>query len=353
MNVGVVIGRFQFFHNGQYALIENVLKQDDVDLLVICLGTHAVARTTRNPFYTNEREAHIRACFPNTRIMFTYIHDHPNDTPSWVKETVTKVNQLALVRDKITVYGNRKEDTGWYMDLFSAHGWDVKDLALDSNLCASTVRDLAFRGLSFTDLVPAPMGKILTEWLTTEDGQTLSAAYVKECEYKKTYENLPYPPIFQATDALVTCMGYVLLVRRGSLRGKGLLAMPGGFLEADETILDGTIRELMEETWIGVTEEELRKAYRKTIRADFPYRSTIGRVISDVSHFELPARIFENGKLPAVKPSGDGETTEVLWIPMEKLRGDYYKDMDNVRIQFFEDHLQHIKTLLNHIEAMR
>lgn len=50
----------------------------------------------------------------------------------------------------------------------------------------------------------------------------------------------------------------VLLVRRGNEPYKGCWALPGGFMEMDESIERCAVRELMEETGLAVDEKRLR-----------------------------------------------------------------------------------------------
>ena len=56
---------------------------------------------------------------------------------------------------------------------------------------------------------------------------------------------------------VVTCLpvadaGDVMLLRRGIEPGRGLWAQPGGFMEIDETVEAGTVRETLEETGLLV-----------------------------------------------------------------------------------------------------
>ena len=51
----------------------------------------------------------------------------------------------------------------------------------------------------------------------------------------------------------------VLLIKRGREPNKGLWAFPGGFLEIDEELIDGAVRELREET--GLTGIELKQMH--------------------------------------------------------------------------------------------
>jgi ADP-ribose pyrophosphatase YjhB (NUDIX family) len=49
-----------------------------------------------------------------------------------------------------------------------------------------------------------------------------------------------------------------LVIRRGNEPFKGILALPGGFVDEDETVECAAVRELEEETSVRVTEDRLR-----------------------------------------------------------------------------------------------
>ena len=104
--------------------------------------------------------------------------------------------------------------------------------------------------------------------------------------------------------------------------GKGLFALPGGFVNQNETVRDASIRELREETKIKVPEAVLRGSIRDHETFDDPYRSTLGRVITKAYHFKLPDDIT----LPKVKGADDAEKAK--WVPISELRED----------QLFDDH---------------
>ena len=61
----------------------------------------------------------------------------------------------------------------------------------------------------------------------------------------------------------VTDRGEVMLLRRGIEPGYGLWAQPGGFLEIDETVNEGAIRETLEEVGLVVEPGEIVGLYSR------------------------------------------------------------------------------------------
>ncbi|MDE4951013.1 NUDIX domain-containing protein, partial [Francisella tularensis] len=67
-------------------------------------------------------------------------------------------------------------------------------------------------------------------------------------EYTRLWLKAPFKPNFVTVDAVVIVNDHILMVQRKAHPGKDLCALPGGFLECDETIAQAIIRELFEET---------------------------------------------------------------------------------------------------------
>lgn len=149
------------------------------------------------------------------------------------------------------------------------------------------------------------------------------AAYLTA--YRETWAAAPYPPVFVTVDALVTWRDEVLLIERGRLPGRGLMALPGGFVDPSETLATACVREVREETGLELA-AEVPAAARVF---DDPERSLRGRTITHVFHFDLdPARAR-----PAVAGADDARAAR--WLPQAGLGP----------AQFFEDHyaiLQHM-----------
>lgn len=60
--------------------------------------------------------------------------------------------------------------------------------------------------------------------------------------YSQGWEGAPYPPTFVTVDAVAVHSGHLLMVARGSQPGKGLWALPGGFVHGNERLMDAVPR---------------------------------------------------------------------------------------------------------------
>jgi ADP-ribose pyrophosphatase YjhB (NUDIX family) len=70
-------------------------------------------------------------------------------------------------------------------------------------------------------------------------------------------------PRLVVTTIPITADGRVVLIRRGIEPGYGAWAQPGGFLEVDETVGEGAIRETLEETGLIVEPGEIVGLYSR------------------------------------------------------------------------------------------
>jgi 8-oxo-dGTP diphosphatase len=79
----------------------------------------------------------------------------------------------------------------------------------------------------------------------------------------ESYDASAYPPFAVTVDLVVLTIGEgalrVLLVRRGARPFKGRLALPGGFVDADENLSHAAARELREETGLDVDDVHLEQ----------------------------------------------------------------------------------------------
>ena len=79
----------------------------------------------------------------------------------------------------------------------------------------------------------------------------------------------PLAPIV-GVGAVVVDLGRVLLVRRGREPLKGKWSLPGGMLELGESLLEGVVREVREETGLEVEPVELIELLDRIVREKGP-----------------------------------------------------------------------------------
>ena len=95
----------------------------------------------------------------------------------------------------------------------------------------------------------------------------------------------------------------VLLIKRGNEPFKGLWALPGGFLNPDETAEEGALRELREETGVEAAEVEQLHTFSD------PKRDPRDRVIS-IAYMAIV-------KMQEVK--GGDDASDARWFPIDNL----------------------------------
>ena len=328
------IGRFQPPHSGHFATIRKALEQ--TERLLLFIGSHEVCRSLRNPFTTEERMEMLKSSLtPGElgKIIFIPIHDSNYNCNEWVAGVKKVQTRHALSgQSKTAIIGRKKDGTSYYLDLFPE--WEFLEMPLLENGLSSTeIRIKWFSGtLTEQDKIPLAVYNYLKNKGNEEWAKILKEEYKLVEEYKKEWASAPYPPVFVAGDALVICKEHVLLIKRGAFPGKGLFAMPGGFLEHTEPIRNCAIRELIEETGIDLCYKELDKSIRDYRVFDDPNREPRGRMISHTFLFDLQTQDF-----PKLKAADDASAA--LWFPLE--------DLEKIRSQFAGDHYKIIRNMLS------
>ncbi|WP_332813236.1 NUDIX domain-containing protein [Ramlibacter sp.] len=161
------------------------------------------------------------------------------------------------------------------------------------------------------DLAPAAAA-LAREWLAGADFGRLREEWRVIAGEKKAWSVAPYPVVLVTVDAVVQAGGQVLLVQRGRAPGRGLWALPGGFLDPGETVLQAALRELAEETGWPLGAREMRQALRGVQVFDHPRRSQRGRIVTHAHHFDLGP-----GPPPAVR--GGDDAAAARWVPLADL----------------------------------
>lgn len=338
---GVFIGRFQPLHVGHEHVARQALLQ--TKHLIILIGSANIARDTRNPFTYAERAAMFTSVFGREiatgRIILKPLNDHLYSDTAWcaevqatVKNTILDVGNgggfqnLGLRDFKVCLTGYGKDASSYYLKLFPE--WESVQIASQYGTFSSTdVRNKLFQR------IPEVPASILPPGIHAQlDSFTLSDQFkrlLEEREYLDEYPKQWGRGPFVTADAVVVQSGHVLLVERGGMPGRGLLALPGGFVDPKERIRDAAIRELREETRISDSKGELPPAMlasfiddSRTRVFDAPNRSLRGRIITHAHLFQIPER------RSLLKVKGADDAAAAKWYRIGELSPE----------MFFEDH---------------
>ena len=327
----VLIGRFQPFHNGHVQVIRAGLERTAM-LIVVC-GSARQPRSVRNPWDEWERERMIRGSLTgaeNNRVHIAPLMDNPYDGPAWRREVEQAVNALATAISgghtdaaRIALIGHDLHHSGYYPKQFPQ--WEHIEVPDHRGINGTAIRDKLFAGKDPTAAIgylhsepaaaelPAQVIVALEQFCNSRAFSVVQAEYDYIARYRQSWSSAPYPPIFVTVDNVITHGNHILLIERKDYPGKGLLALPGGFVNEYEALADACMRELQEETSLDVPVATLKNAIRKKAVFDYPYRSARGRIITHVFHIALdPART-----LPDVQ--GGDDARQARWLPLAGL----------------------------------
>ena len=323
----VLIGRFQPFHNGHAALLRKAL--ESAPRVIVVLGSAFQARDAKDPFTHEERAAIIGATLEaseRARVQFAPVRDC-YDERRWAGTVLAAVQTITGGQARIALIGHHKDLSTAYLNRFP--GWTFIDAGRAGDVDATQLRRILF-GSDDAEVIgtlraPAAVRRYLKIWARLPHCARLREEHRAMEAGKKKYGDGP----FITVDAVVRAAGHVLLIRRARSPGKGMWALPGGFLEPRERVLAGALRELREETGCALPDSELEAALRGVAVFDHPDRSLRGRTITHAHYFDIACT-----HPPQVAAADDAAATK--WVPVETLCG--------MEDQFFEDHFH----ILNH-----
>lgn len=331
----VFIGRFQPLHDGHVAVIQEALQK--AKHVVILVGSANASRSFRNPFTYEERSAMIDSVFreeiANDSIIIAPIDDFPYNDQAWIAQVQATVCQIVLkfgnnetpsvhlhgMSDfKVGLIGFAKDGSSYYLKMFPT--WGSENVEQEVIFNATDIRNNYFKSAPILprDICPEPVVDFMRKFMRTNEFKRLTDEFRFVLDYREMWKVAPYPPTFNTVDAVVIQSGHVLLVNRGQAPGEGLLALPGGHLDPNETMTEAAIRELKEETRISDNRGEIPPGVLKSfIRAeqtfDHPHRDPRGRYITRAYLFEIP----NSRKLYEVK--GDSDAAKASWYPIGTL----------------------------------
>ena len=335
--LAVYIGRFQPFHKGHYYVINQAYK--NAETVLVLVGSAYASKSIKNPFPFEIRKAMIKASYPNAIV--EPLADYLYEENQWITDVQMEVHNtaeyLGIENDSdIVLIGHTKDESSYYLKSFPQ--WSQIELEHWEAISATDIRELMFTEnkskLFYENVIPKDTFKVIESFIKdTNILKELTDEFLYIKSYKKSWEAVPYPPIFVTVDAVVVQSGHILLVKRGNFPGKGLWALPGGFLNNKEKLLSAVIRELREETKLKVPVKVLEGSIKSSRVFDYPDRSTRGRTITHAYLFQLDNSLA----LPKVKGSDDAIYAE--WIPLTE-----FYSMENT---IYEDHYHIVRSLID------
>ncbi len=325
-DLAVFIGRFEPFHLGHLAILQRALALSQ--RVVVLVGSAEAPRTAKNPWTYSERVVMIQAALGKDarRVATLPLRDHLYNDNAWLAEAQAQVASVAGDAKSIALFGFSKDASSYYLKAFPQ--WELVDAASVPLLSATELRRHLFSeepgALRLIEAnVPKPVFEIIDAFRKTEAYRQTLDEFRHVEGYRAAWAHAPYAPIFVTVDAVVAHSGHVLLVKRKAQPGKGLWALPGGFVGQDETLRDAALRELREETRLKIPAPVLRGSLRSEAVFDHPDRSLRGRTITHAFYFEFPS-----GELPHVR--GGDDAARARWMPISEAQ--------TMRASLFEDH---------------
>jgi len=347
----VFIGRFQPIHDAHVQIIEEALSI--ADKVIVSVGSAHRPKTIKNPWTAEERIHMIKQAlkqklgktqgwtnFPEDferRVEFVQVRDHLYNNTKWAAETYSKALLAGATQNKETaIIGCFKDSSSWYLNMFPQ--WSLHEVSKiynhhDQIMNATDIRDEIFLNKQIIDNEPYIAEDVLDEiraWMSLQDCNKLTEEYQFIMDYKSSWDSAPYAPVFVTTDAVVIKSGHILLIKRKFNPGKGLYALPGGFLNPNEMVEECAIRELKEETRIKVDKPVLKRSIEDVKVFDHPQRSLRGRTVTHAHLINLG-----EGPLPEIKANDDASGAH--WIALA--------DMKHLEDEMFEDHMDIITSL--------
>lgn len=359
-NIGIVIGRFQPLHVCH--LSEVIIPAlNESDTLVILLGSSQRPRTPKDPWTDEERANMIFAGLEDSglnvnrltpyffrvgaadkNIHIIPLRDCLYSNSQWQLNVQEKIRNV-IDHEKsgrahpnngktiaVNLFGVNRDETTFYLDMFPQ--WNSKVLVADGT--KDVVNGTMCRHALFGAEDPAKLqltpsvNKFIEEWKKTERYKTIKAEYDFLENYKKEMSTFRHPIIFQTADNIILWKGHILLAKRRSFPGDGLWALPGGFIDADKTIMKSAIKIAKEKTKLTLKDEWLSSS--KCF--DHPKRSLRGRTITTAHLWKLPDNI-------AFDVEAGLRTSKVQWFE--------FSEVMRMGEELYEDHLDIIVDMLS------
>lgn len=388
--VYVYIGRMQILHNGHVENLQHAFRKGDA--VIILVGSSFRSRNIKNPFTFDERKDMIlrwiaaHDTFRTKEWSVLPLQDHPYNDTAWIQSVQEAVrtglsnveedanNPLDWDDPEIILVGSDRDHSTWYLHAFP--GWKLelkppvpagKDLnatALRRRLFTSATPNLATD--DWLDVPPTTL-QFLQEYvhgtLHVSDRNSYKDlcaewAFIEDYRAKHQFIGAPdHEAQYITVDCVVVQSGHILAVQRNNYPGRGLWALPGGFVKGKQRLLEAALAELTEETGIrladgkrslDITKDILRGSVVCWEYFDDPERSNRGRTLTICFMFKLddtkPLPVVSGQKVPEGEPGGgvEVETLDAQWIPIARAL--------SMPDEWFEDHDPILRTMVSKLK---
>lgn len=317
--LGVLIGRFQVpeMHEGHRFIVRQMLEQ--CDQVLVLFGSANRTRSVKNPFTYRERQQATLKLFPG--ILTAPLNDYLYNDSQWMADVAATIedcreglcHEYETGNVEVVLYGHHKDGND-YLKWFPQYQY--VNINSDIDISGTEVRN------SVMHMLP-------------ESVQADAQYFAKE---RDTFKNYPYPGSLNICcgDAVVECLGHILLIKRKFTPGAGNWALPGGHKNTNETFLQCALRELQEETNLRIPEPVLLGSIKSTRLFDSPKRSSGIPKLTLAVH--LVVKPNPDGSLP--RANGSDDAAETSWVPvadvLNKLKlhddhGDIISEMTGVK----------------------
>jgi len=151
---GAYIGRFQPFHDGHYAMVERI--SEEVDELVLAIGSADESHTTRNPFTAGERSMMITKSLVDLDLVtYAVPIEDLNRNSVWVSHVQSMSPRFDVA------YSNNP----LVIRLFEEAGIEVRQSPMYNRekLEGSEIRERMREGNGWQDLVPPAVVDVIDE----------------------------------------------------------------------------------------------------------------------------------------------------------------------------------------------
>lgn len=341
-DLAIFIGRFQPLHNGHVKVMNHALLL--AKNVLVLVGSVNGVRTFKNPFTFEQRAQVINDSVSDHSIQkmkgqtFSVrpLKDSQYNNEDWIESVQKQVSlfaqecQVDLLKNKIVLVGHQKDESSQYLTWFPH--WAQEPAPVDDGarvVDATSIRNILFEGLNegfLTGVVPPSSFQFLNHFQKTETYFSIKEEY--DFIKKEQKEAGAINRIATYSASVVVCSGYVLLIKRANLPGKGLWAIPSGNVASSETILQCATRSLFART-------SLLMGHKMALTSkvfDSPGRSIRERAMMYAFLFNIST---QDGKLPEIHNPELNNQDEVAWVALG--------DLDENTV--FEDNFAIIKNL--------